>query len=218
MIVTIDGPAGTGKSTVARTLAEQLGYQFLDTGAMYRMLALRVLSLQVDPQAEQAVVELTQESQMDLADGECLLDGENVTALIRTSEVTRTASLVAQYPKVRELLVERQREIAARRNIVCEGRDQGTVAFPHAEFKFFLTAQPEERVRRRQQELAQQGQQIPFEELFAEQIARDQRDEARAVAPLRPAEDAFVIDTTSLSLEDVVSVLRERIQQAMSRQ
>ncbi|SFH58373.1 (d)CMP kinase [Planctomicrobium piriforme] len=211
MIVTIDGPAGTGKSTVARRLAEQLRFQFLDTGAMYRMIALKALREQIDPGDQSGIGRLARETVMDLTDGGYLMDGVEVGGEIRTAEVTKAASLVAQIPAVRELLVRRQREIASARNIVCEGRDQGTVAFPHAECKFFLTAQPEERARRRLEELAAQGSQVDFEELLREQSDRDQRDQERAVAPLRPAADALLVDTTALDLDQVVRLLREQI-------
>jgi len=211
MIVTIDGPAGTGKSTVARTLADRLGFQFLDTGSMYRMIALRAIHFEIAPEDQPAVERLVTECRMDLVDGVILLDGENVADRLRTSEVTRIASLVAQIPRVRELLVQRQRDIADSNHIVCEGRDQGTVAFPHAECKFFLTAQAEERARRRQAELESQGQTVDFQALLQEQMARDQRDADRAVAPLRPAADAIIVDTTSLALHEVVHLLQETI-------
>jgi len=212
MIVTIDGPAGTGKSTVARILADRLGFQFLDTGSMYRMIADRAIHFEIAPEDWPAVEQLVTECRMELVDGIILLNGENVSDRLRTSEVTRVASLVAQIPRVRELLVQRQREIADSNNIVCEGRDQGTVAFPHAECKFFLTAQADERARRRQMELKLQGQTVDFQVLRQEQMLRDQRDAEREVAPLRPAADAIIIDTTSLTLPEVVQLLHETIQ------
>jgi cytidylate kinase len=211
MIVTIDGPAGTGKSTVARRLAEVLGFDFLDTGAMYRMIALRVLSAGVDPGDGARVVEILSQTRMDLSGGAYLMDGEPVEAQIRTAEVTRVASMVAQIPAVRTELVRRQREWAAGRKIVCEGRDQGTVAFPQAECKFFLTADPRERARRRHRDLKTQGRDVDFEELLREQAARDQRDEERVISPLKPAADAVLVDTTALNEEEVVETLRRQI-------
>lgn len=213
MIVTIDGPAGTGKSTVARLLAKQLGFAFLDTGSMYRMIALRSLMQGIDPGNAEALEQLTLKSRMELVNGVIELDGENVEGLIRTAEVTKVASLVAQVPAVRSELVRRQREIASTNNIVCEGRDQGTVAFPHAECKFFLTAAPEERARRRQAELLAKGEHVDFEKLLQEQTARDQRDEVRSVAPLRPAEDAVIVDTTSYTVDEVVRILERTVRE-----
>lgn len=211
MIVTIDGPAGTGKSTVARTLAELLGFQFLDTGAMYRMVAWRTVTASLDPSDHQAIEQLTASTRMELVDGIILLDGANVEGELRTPEVTRVASLIAQIPLVRKQLVQRQRAIADANDIVCEGRDQGTVAFPHAEYKFFLTAQAEERARRRQLELESQGHSVEFAVLLQEQRLRDQRDAERAVSPLKPAADAVIVDTTSMALADVVRLLHEEI-------
>jgi len=221
MIVTIDGPAGTGKSTVARRLAEELGFDFLDTGGMYRMLALKVIRQQIDPVASSAVIALVHDTRFDLATDVYLLDGEEVGPLIRTPEVTQTASVVAQIPEVREVLVRLQREHAVSRNIVCEGRDQGTVAFPHAECKFYLTATSHERARRRVAELKAAGKSVEFEDLLRDQMARDQRDQARTASPLRPAVDAILIETTELPLEDVVRTLHNHIrlrQQSQSEQ
>lgn len=213
MIVTIDGPAGTGKSTVARRLADVLGYEYLDTGAMYRMIALKAILHQIDPSDHQTVSELAARTQLNFVSGGCWMDGADVTASLRTPEVTLAASLVAQVPAVRETLVRRQREVADALNIVCEGRDQGTVAFPHAECKFFLTAQPEERARRRMKELQAQGKTVDFEELLRDQMARDQRDQARSISPLKAAPDAFVVDTTNLTIDQVVDLLQTRIRQ-----
>ncbi len=211
MIVTIDGPAGTGKSTVARHLAETLGFEYLDTGAMYRMIALKTVQTGIDPHDHAAVATLASAAGLDFQDGRALLDGQAVGPELRTAETTLAASLVAQIPAVRELLVRRQRELARRRNIVCEGRDQGTVAFPHAECKFFLTADPGERAKRRQIELTAQGQEVDFDDLLRDQTARDERDAQRSVAPLKPAEDAVIVDTTALSLDEVVTRLQTHI-------
>ena len=184
MIVTIDGPAGSGKSTAAKGLAERLGFEFLDTGAMYRCVAWAVLQNQVDPADEAAVVDLSRQIQISFSDAQVLVNDEEVTGLIRTPEVTEVASVVAQYSGVREELVRLQRDAASGTNIVSEGRDQGTVVFPDAFCKFFLVADPEERARRRHEELQSEGKDITVDEILQQIYQRDQRDEQRDVAPL----------------------------------
>jgi len=213
MIVTIDGPAGTGKSTAARGLAQRLGFDYLDTGAMYRVVALVCLRRNVDPTDVDAATEVARATRIDFAGGRTLADGVDVSDEIRAADVSRVASIIAQIPAVREQLVAEQRDLAANRDIVCEGRDQGTVAFPHAECKFFLTADPRERAQRRQAELAAAGQEYTVEELLAEQNRRDERDATRSVAPLVPAEDALVVDTTGVGIDAVLDVLEKRVRQ-----
>ena len=204
MIVTIDGPAGTGKSTAARRLAEQLGFQFLDTGAMYRVVALRCLEQTANPESDEASGALARSAEITFEDCRTFLDGRDVSQLIRETNVTQAASLVARNPSVRSAMVEQQRAFATGRDIVTEGRDQGTVVFPMAELKLYLTADPVERARRRFDELRAQGQSVTLEELLEQQGVRDQRDQTRDVAPLRAADDAVVIDTTALSIEQVL--------------
>ncbi len=214
MIVTIDGPAGVGKSTAARQLAERLGFDFLDTGAMYRAVALTCLERgwAASDQALSAQVAAT--VNIEALSGHVLCDGVDVSGTIRTPEVSQAASIVAQNPEVREALVRQQRDVAVGRNIVSEGRDQGTIVFPHAECKFFLTADPRVRAVRRQLELTTAGHAIEIEELVRLQKERDDRDEMRAIAPLRPAADALIVDTTDHSpeevLEHLVQVVRSR--------
>jgi cytidylate kinase len=226
MIVTIDGPAGTGKSTAARQLAERLGFAYLDTGAMYRAVALACLRRGIvpgrdpGPSASSESLALSQQEEcaqtarridVRVAHGRTWLDGEEVTEAIRTPEVTASASIVAQIPAVRTQLVELQRRVAAAGDFVCEGRDQGTIAFPRAECKFFITADPLTRAERRQQELEQKGTIVSIDELLGQQAERDRRDQERAIAPLRPAEDALVLDTTRLSLDEVVDRMEQRV-------
>jgi cytidylate kinase len=191
MVVAVDGPAGAGKSTVARALADALGFTYLDSGAMYRSVAL---AGDADPQA------------LDIAfeDGRILLDGRDVTDAIRTPEVSERASRVAADPRVREALVAKQRELLTRGDWVAEGRDIGTVVAPGAELKVFLTASPEERARRRAAELG-----ADYETVLAEQALRDERDSSREHSPLRPAEDAVTVDTTGRSIDDVVREIAE---------
>jgi len=216
MIVTIDGPAGSGKSTAARGLAERLGFEFLDTGAMYRCVAWSVLQKQVDPADEAAVVEVSRQTHIAFSDARVLVNETEVTGLIRTPEVTEVASVVAQYPGVREELVRLQREAASGIDIVSEGRDQGTVVFPDAFCKFFLIADPEERARRRYDELQAQDKQITVEEILDQIYQRDQRDEQRVVAPLKAADDALEINTSSLTIDEVLDQLEKTVRQRIS--
>lgn len=211
MIVTIDGPAGTGKSTVARQLADRLGFEFLNTGAMYRAVALACLRRGVDPAADAAADAVAAELSIRFAHHRLLLNDEDVTEAIRQPEVSHAASQVAAIPAVRARLVELQRGAAEGIDLVTEGRDQGTVVFPDAECKFFLTASPGERALRRQRELAGQGQDIPLEEILQQQTERDDRDLNRAVAPLKPAPDAEIVDTSRMPLAEVLDHLERRV-------
>jgi len=214
MIVTIDGPAGTGKSTVARTLADRLGFEFLNTGAMYRAVAYACLQKQLPLNDEQAVADETLQLEISFSNNRLLLGQHDVTEAIRRQEVTQSASIVAAHPAVRRQLVELQRKIANGINLVTEGRDQGTIVFPQAECKFFLTATPEERARRRQRELEQKGERVALEELLEQQQLRDFRDETRACSPLQPAPNAIIIDTTMMSLPHVTSHLEQLVLRA----
>ena len=192
MVVAIDGPAGAGKSTVARALASRLGVTYLDSGAMYRAVALASLERHADP------TEIARALRIELGD-RVLLDGRDVTELIRSREVSAAASRVAAEPAVRAAMVTEQRRLLAHGDWVAEGRDIGTVVAPAAELKVFLTADPQERARRRADELG-----IEHAQVLAEQTIRDQRDSTRRESPLRPAEDAVVLDTTGLTVEQVV--------------
>jgi cytidylate kinase len=217
MIVTIDGPAGAGKSTVAKSLAERLGFRFLDTGAMYRAVTLAALrrGLACDDAAGWA--ELARRLEIGFAGQRVLLDGEDVSDAIRTSQVTAHIRYAADNPQVREHLVRLQQKIGQTGDMVTEGRDQGTVAFPHADCKIFLTAGPEERARRRVGDLRQRGEMPSFAEVLAQQVARDERDAGRAVGPLVQAQDAVAVVTDGLSIDDVVSRLVDIVRERRSR-
>ena len=205
MIVTIDGPAGAGKSSTARELAARLGFQFLDTGAMYRAVTWYCLKQGVDLHDEAAVAQAALRGRFVFDSGRVLVDGAEVTREIRRSAVTDQTRFIAANNRVRAQLVELQRQLAAGADVVTEGRDQGTVAFPHAECKFYLTASPLKRALRRQNDLAQGGEQVPLEEILAQQEGRDQRDANRDFGALKPAPDAVSIDTSELSFDEVVS-------------
>lgn len=219
--IAIDGPAGAGKSTLARQVAAALGYLYVDTGAIYRTLGLAALRRGVDPQDGAAVVALLKDSAIDLRHGgdgvqRMYLDGEDVSRDIRLPEVSRYASGVSAIPEVRAYLMDMQRDLARRNDVVMDGRDIGTVVLPGADVKVFLTASPEERARRRWEELQQRGTPEDYEEVLRDLVERDAKDTQRAAAPLRRAEDAVEVDTTGCSLEEslerLLSVIRVGVQ------
>jgi len=218
MIVAIDGPAGAGKSTISRRLAERLGYAFLDTGAMYRAVALAALRRGLGPSNVEMIAQLAAQLTIDFDGVHTLLDGEDVSAAIRTREVSSAVHLAADNVAVRQRLVELQRQIAAGRDLVTEGRDQGTVAFPHAQCKIFLTASRQERARRRYEELLVRGERTSLPEVLAQQDERDQRDAARPVGALVKAADASEVSTDGLTLDQVVDRLEEIVRSKISRQ
>lgn len=213
MIVTIDGPAGAGKSSAARGLAERLGFDFLDTGAMYRAVTLAALRAGVAAADEARLVALVDQIEIEVARGVTRLDGEDVSAAIRTPEVTSQVRHFADKAVVRRRLTEWQRRIGAGVDLVTEGRDQGTIVFPDAECKFFLTASEETRAARRQRDFARQGREVPLDSVLAEQRARDRQDAERALAPLRPAADARVVDTSSLDPAATIDLLERLVRE-----
>jgi cytidylate kinase len=215
-VVAIDGPVGSGKSTVARRVAERLGFLFLDTGAMYRAVGLLATEAGVALDDEAAVVPIAAAARLRFdADGRLFAGDRDVSSLIRSLEMGAAASVVSALPGVRRLLVERQRELGAGADIVMEGRDIGTNVFPGAEVKVFLTARPEVRAARRASELQAKGEDVDVEQVLAALVERDRRDSEREVAPLRQADDAVAVDTSGLSLDEVVdavvAVVGERV-------
>lgn len=216
MIVTIDGPAGAGKSTAARTLAARLGFEFLDTGAMFRAVALAAIRAGVALDDAAGLERVVAGLRLELRGGQVLLDGEDVSALIRTPEVSAGSSVVAASAVVRPRLAGLQRQIAADRRMVCEGRDQGTVVFPDAGCKFFLTADPEERLQRRVRELEARGATVDVAALRQAQAERDRRDANRELAPLRPADDAVRIDSTAVGADEVVAAMEREVRRRMA--
>src|SRR3954468_21212614 len=207
MIVTIDGPAGAGKSSAARELARRLGFRFLDTGAMYRAVTLAARQRGYDLSDGEQLARLVGEIHVDLVGDRVLLDGADVTAAIRKFDITSVIHHAADNGAVRGQLVLWQRAAAAGSNVVTEGRDQGTVVFPDAECKIFLTADEQERARRRHRDLVARGEQISFDEVLDNQRLRDQRDSSRVVGALRKADDAIEVSTDGLSPEEVVARL-----------
>ena len=216
-VVTIDGPAGAGKSTVSRLLAGRLGWRLLDTGAMYRAVAYAAVSAGLDLNDVDALGSLAERLSVELPPGRVMLNGEDVAGVIRSREVTRATRFVADAVGVRRRMVELQREFAAENHVVTEGRDQGTVVFPDAFCKFFVTASPEERARRRHAELLACGDTISYEAVLRDQTERDASDASRAIAPMTPADDAETVDTTGQNLDEVLHRLEDAVRERMGR-
>ncbi len=216
-IVAIDGPAASGKTTTAKEVAKRLKWVYIDTGAMYRGVAYRVKKSGIDPGDISMVEKIAGEVKIEFrgsAEGQrVFVDGEDVTEKIRTPEISRLASLVSSYPGVREELVKRQREMGKRGKVICEGRDIGTVVFPDADLKIFMTASLEERARRRQLELKEKGINVSLEEVMEELRKRDEADSKRKHSPLKRAEDAVLLDTTNLTIEEQVNKVIEMIKE-----
>lgn len=217
MIIAIDGPSGAGKSTLGKMLAEKLGLLYIDTGAMYRAVALAVLRVGENSTAEEQIIEIAENSEIILKGTaqnlQIFLNGQDVTEEIRTPEVGQTASIVSTIPEVRRILVEQQQKLGNNvEGCVLDGRDIGTVVFPNADVKFFLTAKPEARARRRFEEETEKGIAKSYEETLDAINTRDERDVNRESSPLKIAEDAIVIDTSEMNIEEVFEKMLEKVQ------
>ena len=218
--IAIDGPAGAGKSTIARLAAKELGYIYVDTGALYRTIGLAALRRGFTADDRARIIAMLPEIQVKLAFNEnqeqiVLLDGEDVSGLIRTPEISMMASAVSAIPEVRAFLLDLQRDMAHTNNVIMDGRDIGTVVLPDAQIKIFLSASPECRARRRFDELIEKGMDVKFDDILNDVIARDYADSHRDIAPLKPADDAIMVDTSGEDLETSVNkllqIMREHI-------
>lgn len=221
--IAIDGPSGAGKSTLAKALAQEIGFLYVDTGAIYRTVGLAVSRREIDPTDCNAVASILPELSIRMAYGaeglqHMYLDGEDVTGAIRRHEISDYASKVSAIPAVRAYLLEMQRKLARENNVIMDGRDIGTVVLPQANLKIFLTAAAEDRANRRCLELRQRGQQAQYETVLHDVIRRDQQDTQREIAPLRQADDAVLVDTTGLGLEESRTRLMELIRQSLDLQ
>jgi cytidylate kinase len=215
LIIAIDGPSAAGKSTLAKRLAREFGFTYLDTGAMYRALALKVLREGIDIDNDEMLTELIGRTEIDLLETESklqvVLDGEDVSELIRTPEVSQMASKASALKSVRQWMLILQRTLGQRGDVVAEGRDIGTVVFPDAEVKIYLDASAQERARRRVEELRRAGRQVSLDETLREMVERDKRDSERALAPLRKADDAVAIDSSALDAEALAQTVMDEI-------
>ena len=211
MIIAVDGPAGAGKSTISKLIAKKLNINYIDTGAMYRAVTYKCLSEGVDVKNEEAVIEVAKRTDIDFRDNNIYLDSKVVNEEIRTREVSANVSDVAKIKEVRYLMVDVQREIGTRNDVILDGRDIGSYVFPNADYKFFLVATPEERGRRRYKELCEKGFEGTLEEIIKDIEKRDEIDSNREFAPLKKADDAIEIDTTGLGIDEVVEDVVSKI-------
>ena len=218
--IAIDGPAGAGKSTIARLAAKELGYIYVDTGALYRTIGLAAFRRGLTAEDKEQIIAMLPEIKVALAFNDrqeqiVLLDGEDVSGLIRTPEISMMASAVSAIPEVRAYLLDLQRDMAHTNNVIMDGRDIGTVVLPDAKIKIFLSASPECRARRRYDELVEKGMDVKYEDILSDVIARDYADSHRDIAPLKPADDAINVDTSGENLETSVNkllgIMRERL-------
>ncbi|MEG2788626.1 MAG: (d)CMP kinase [Romboutsia sp.] len=211
LVIAVDGPAGAGKSTIAKIIADKLNINYIDTGAMYRAITYKVLKNDIDVNNEDAIVEIAKKSKIDFKDNNIYLDGNILKEEIRTPQVSNNVSNVAQIKDVRYLMVDVQRDIGNRNSVILDGRDIGSYVFPNADYKFFLVASPEERGERRYKELIKKGYDTTLEEVINDVIRRDKIDSNRKFAPLVKAHDAIEIDTTGKDIDTVVESVISKI-------
>ena len=209
--IAIDGPSGAGKSTIAKAVARRLGIDYIDTGAMYRAIGLKMRSRGLAMEDSQALLDMLAETEIDFAGGRVILDGQAVDSLIRTPEVSKAASDCSALAPVRSKLVELQRKMGKTKSVIMDGRDIGTNVLTDAEYKYFLTASPEERALRRYKEMQEKGQESDYDKVLAQIIERDHNDSTRALNPLRKAEDAEEIDSTHMTIDQVVDYICSQV-------
>ena len=209
--IAIDGPSGAGKSTIAKAVARRLGIDYIDTGAMYRAIGLKMLSRGLAMEDSQALLDMLAETEIDFAGGRVILDGQAVDSLIRTPEVSKAASDCSALAPLRSKLVELQRKMGKTKSVIMDGRDIGTNVLTDAEYKYFLTASPEERALRRYKEMQEKGQESDYDKVLAQIIERDHNDSTRALNPLRKAEDAEEIDSTHMTIDQVVDYICSQV-------
>ena len=209
--IAVDGPSGAGKSTIAKAVAQRLSIDYIDTGAMYRAVGYKLLQEGVSLEDLEKVAEVLARTDIDFSCGNIYLDGEKINDKIRTEEISRQASACSALGIVREKLTEQQQEMGARKSVIMDGRDIGTVVFPDAEYKFYITASAEERAKRRYKELLEKGQKAVYEKVLADIKQRDYNDTTRKINPLRKAEDALTVDTTEMSREEVIDFICSRL-------
>lgn len=212
-IITVDGPSGSGKGTISQRLADRLEWHFLDSGAIYRVLGLMALRAGIGPENTEKLAEMAENMPLEFEGERVLLDGEEVSGDIRTESAGNQASKVAAIPQVREALLNWQRQYARAPGLVADGRDMGTVVFPQADVKIFLTASPEERAERRYKQLKEKGLDVNLARLIKEIRERDERDSQRTVAPLKAASDALTLDSTDLAIDEVFSRVMQRVRE-----
>lgn len=215
--VAIDGPGGTGKSTIAKMVAEKFGLEYIDTGAMYRAIALKAMGKNISPEDEPTIVKMLEDTTIDFVSGKIYLDGEDVSGKIRTNEISMGASNYSKMGCVRTKVNELNHFLASTKNVIMEGRDICTVVIPDAEVKIFMTASPEIRARRRYDQLVEAGKEADYDKIFKEIQDRDYQDSHRAISPLKQADDAVLLDSSGMSIEENVEAVAKIINEKISK-